>query len=110
MGQVFLMLYSYFVKKVVRQSFDHVNKQRWDELLNPVAPNVHHRFAGAHSIAGERHDKEAMHRWLERLGRVLPNLHIKVNNIWVKGWPWHTTVFVQWDATANPAQWRRFIL
>jgi hypothetical protein len=63
MGQVFLMLYSYFIKKVVRQSFDHVNNQRWDELLNPVAPNVHHRFAGAHSIGGERHDKEAMHRW-----------------------------------------------
>jgi SnoaL-like domain len=110
MGQVFLMLYSYFVKKVVRQSFDHVNNQRWDELPKPVAPNVHHRFAGAHSIGGERHAKEAMHRWLERLGRVLPNLHIKVNNIWVKGWPWHTTVFVQWDATANPAQWRRFVL
>ena len=92
------MLYSYFVKKLVRQSFDHVNNHRWDELLKPVAPNVHHRFAGAHAIGGERHDKEAMHRWLERVGRVLPNLHIKVNNIWVKGWPWHTTVFVQWFA------------
>ena len=42
-----------------------------------------------------------MYRWLERVGRVLPNLHIKINNIWVKGWPWHTTVFVQWDATAT---------
>ena len=35
------------------------------------------------------------------VGRVLPNLHIKVNNIWVKGWPWHTTVFAQWDGTAT---------
>jgi hypothetical protein len=42
-----------------------------------------------------------MRRWLERIGRVLPNLHIKVNNIWVKGWPWHTIVFVQSDATAT---------
>jgi len=42
-----------------------------------------------------------MRRWLERVGRVLPNLHIQVNNIWVKGWPWHTVVFVQWDATAT---------
>ena len=24
-----------------------------------------------------------------------------INNIWVKGWPWHTTVFVQWDGTAT---------
>jgi hypothetical protein len=35
------MLYGYFVKKLVRQSFDHVNSHRWDELLKPVAPNVH---------------------------------------------------------------------
>src|SRR5215813_11138207 len=26
---------------------------------------------------------------------------ISVNNIWVQGWPWHTAVFVQWDATAT---------
>jgi len=95
------MLYSYFVEKLVRQSFDHVNNRRWDELLKPVASNVHHRFGGFHSIGGERHDKEAMRRWLERLGRVLPNLHLKVNKIWVTGWPWDTTVFVQWDATAT---------
>jgi hypothetical protein len=31
----------------------------------------------------------------------LPNLHIKVNDSWVKGGPWHTKVFVQWDATAT---------
>ena len=95
------MLYSYVVKKLVRESFENVNNHRYDELLKAVAPNVHHRFAGAHSIGGERHDKEAMRRWLERLGRVLPNLHIKVNDIWVKGGPWNTKVFVQWEATAT---------
>jgi hypothetical protein len=52
------MLYSYFVKRLIGQSFDHVNNHRWDELLKAVAPNIHHRFAGAHSIGGERHDKE----------------------------------------------------
>jgi ketosteroid isomerase-like protein len=94
------MPYSYLVKKLVRQSFDNVNNHKYNALPKAVAPNVHHRFAGAHAIGGERNDKETMRRWLERLDRVLPNLHIKVNNIWVKGWPWHTIVFVQWDATA----------
>jgi len=84
-------LYSYVVKRLVRQSFENVNNHNYDELLKAVAPHVHHRFAGAHSIGGERHDKEAMRRWLGRVGRVLPNLHIKVNDIWVKGGPWHTT-------------------
>lgn len=95
------MLYSYIVKKLIRQSFDHVNNHRWDELLKAVAPNVHQRVPGAHSLGGERHDKETLRRWFERFGRVLPNVHLKVNNIWVKGWPWHTTVFAQWDGTAT---------
>ena len=95
------MLYSYIVKKRIRQSFDHLNNHRWDEVLKAVAPNVHHRLPGANSLGGERHDKETLRRWFERLGRVQPNLHLKVNNIWVKGWPWHTTVFVQWDGTAT---------
>ena len=95
------MLYSYIVKKQIRQTFDHVNNHRWDEAVKAVAPHVHHRVSGTHALGGERHDKEALRRWFERLGRVLPNLHIKVNNIWVKGWPWHTTVFAQWDGTAT---------
>jgi hypothetical protein len=51
------LLYSYFVKRLVRRSFDDVNSHRWDELLEAV-PNVHHRFGGAHAIGGKRHDKE----------------------------------------------------
>ena len=95
------MLYSAIVKKRIRQSFDQVNNHRWDELMNSIAPNVHHRFLGAHAIGGERHDRETLRRWFERLARVLPNLQLKINDIWVKGWPWHTTVFVQWDGAAT---------
>ena len=95
------MLYSSIVKKKIRQSFDQVNNQRWDELLGSIAPNVHHRFLGRHAIGGERHDRDTLRRWFERLGRVLPSLNIKINNIWVRGWPWNTTVLVQWDATAT---------
>ncbi|NOJ39187.1 nuclear transport factor 2 family protein [Bradyrhizobium australiense] len=95
------MLYSYIVKKEIRKTFDHVNNHRWDDAVKAVAPDVHHRVSGAHALAGERHDKEALRRWFERLGRVQPTLHITINNIWVKGWPWHTTVFAQWEATAT---------
>ena len=95
------MLYSYFVEKSIRQSFDHVNSHRWDEAVKSLVPHVHHRVCGAHALGGERHDKEAVRRWFERLGRVLPNLHLTVNHIWVKGWPWHTTVFARWDGTAT---------
>jgi ketosteroid isomerase-like protein len=95
------MLYTAIVKKRIRQSFDHVNNHEWDELLGSIAPNVDHRFLGAHAIGGERHDRETLRRWFERLARVLPNLHLEIKNIWVKGWPWHTMVFVQWDGAAT---------
>jgi hypothetical protein len=103
------MLYSYFIKKVVRQSFDHVNNQRWDELRNPVAPNVHHRFAGAHSIGGERHDKDHAplagaprprpaqppYQGQQHLSERLALAHYRVCAV---------------GRHSDPAQWRRFIL
>jgi ketosteroid isomerase-like protein len=95
------MLYSYIVKKRIQETFDHVNNHRWDEALRAVAPRVHHRVSGAHALGGERHDKDALLRWFERFGSVQPSLQLKINNIWVLGWPWHTTVFAQWDGTAT---------
>jgi ketosteroid isomerase-like protein len=95
------MIYGLIVKRRIRQSFEQVNNREWDELLGSIAPNVHHRFLGTHAIGGERHDRDTLRRWFERLARVLPNLHLDINDIWVKGWPWKTMVFVQWDGTAT---------
>ena len=76
-----------------------------ESLLGVGRLGVHHwtrrRFGGAHAIGGERHDRDTLRRWFERLARVLPNLNLKINNIWVEGWPWHTMVLVQWDGTAR---------
>ncbi|MHA6688599.1 nuclear transport factor 2 family protein [Mesorhizobium sp. A556] len=95
------MLYSYIVEKEIRKTFQHVNNHRWDAAVKAVAPHVHHRVSGAHALGGERRSKEAMRRWFERLGRVLPTLQLTINHVWVKGWPWHTTVFVEWDSAAT---------
>lgn len=78
------MLCRYIVKKQIQQVFDHVNNHRWDEVLKPVATNVHHCIAGTYTFVGERHDKETMRRWFERLGRVQSTVHLKANNIWAK--------------------------
>ena len=41
------MIYGLIVKRRIRQSFEQVNNREWDELLESIAPNVHHRFLGA---------------------------------------------------------------
>ena len=88
------MLYTYFVENMIGMRFDYVTSRHWDELLKAVAPNVHHRFAGVHSLGGKYHNKGTLHLWFERLGRVVLS-NLKVNSTSVNGWPWHTTVFVQ---------------
>jgi ketosteroid isomerase-like protein len=95
------MLYSHFVKKSARQNLSNVQKHNYAEVLSAVVPNVTHHFAGDHSLGGTRHDAVALRLWVERLGRVLPNLQFEINNIWVKGMPWDTTVIGQWVATAK---------
>lgn len=95
------MIYGYIVKKKIQETFDHVNNHRWEKAVEAVAPHIHHRVSGTHALGGDRHDKEALLRWFKRLGSVQPKLQIKVNNIWVNGWPGNTTVFVQWDGKAT---------
>ncbi len=95
------MIYSSIVKTKIRQTFDHVNNHRWDKATDALAPRVHHRVSGDHALGGERHDKDSARRWFERLGRVLPTLRITVNKVTVKGWPWNTQVFAEWDGNAT---------
>ncbi len=88
------MLHTYFVENMIGMRFDYVTSRQWDELLKAVAPNVHHRFAGVHSLGGKCHNKGNLRLWFERLGRVVLS-NLKVNSTSVNGWPVHTTVFVQ---------------
>jgi ketosteroid isomerase-like protein len=92
------MIYSYIVEKAIRQSFDDANNHRWDDTVKGLSADAHHRVSGDHALGGARQGKVAVRRWFERLGRVFPTLHIKVERVWVTGWPWNTTVFARWSA------------
>jgi ketosteroid isomerase-like protein len=69
--------------------------------LKDCVPNVKHRFAGDYALGGERNDLDTLRRWFVRLGKVLPKLQLTVTDIWVKGWPHQTTVFVRWLANTT---------
>lgn len=62
-------------------------------------PDVHHRVSGTHALGGERRGKQAVRQWFERMGRVFPTLRITLDEVWIVGWPWNTTVFARWRAT-----------
>lgn len=103
------MIYSSIVKSKIRQTFEHVNNQRWDEATAALRRNVRHRVSGDHALGGERNDKASARQWFERLGRVYPNLKITVTNITVTGWPWRTSVFAEWNGSATLLDGRPYL-
>src|ERR1700679_2311843 len=94
-------MYHSIVKHIARKNFLRVNEKNFDALLKDCAPNIHHRFGGNHALGGERHDREALRQWFGRLGRLGTTLKITVNDVWVKGMPWDTTIIVRWSATQD---------
>ena len=94
-------MYHAIVKRIARKNFLRVNQKDFAALLKDCAPNVHHRFGGQHALGGERHDREALGRWFARLGRLGSTLQITAHEVWVKGWPWDTTIIVRWSATQD---------
>ena len=94
-------MYHAIVKRIALQNFLRVNQKDYAPILKGCFPDVHHRFGGHHALGGERHDRDALGRWFERLGRLAPTLQLTVHNVWVKGWPWNTTVIMRWSAVQD---------
>ncbi|PRY42896.1 ketosteroid isomerase-like protein [Spirosoma oryzae] len=98
-----MLMYNYIVKQLVKKSFGMVNERRFDELVNGMALNIRHSFAGDHALGGVRHDQAAVRAWLGRLSRIMPTLHITIERVDVKGLPHNTLAIVRWTATATLA-------
>jgi ketosteroid isomerase-like protein len=92
-------MYHAIVKRIAARNFERVNDKDYDALLRDCAPGIHHRFGGNHPLGGERHDKQTLRRWFERLGRLYPSLKLTVTDVWVKGLPHNTTIFIRWVGT-----------
>ncbi|ORX34434.1 hypothetical protein BD324DRAFT_635902 [Kockovaella imperatae] len=92
------MVYHTIVKSIAVKNFEAVNTHDYESILKGCAPNIRHRFGGNHALGGTRNDKEALNKWFHRLGRLYPNLKLTVRDVWVKGWPHDTRVFIRWTA------------
>lgn len=95
-------MYARIMERNARGAFEAVNRHDYDAFNGLCLSDVKHRFGGDHALGGTRHTLAALRLWFERLGRVMPKLQLDVDKVWVKGWPWDTTVIARWTATAKP--------
>jgi ketosteroid isomerase-like protein len=100
-------MYKWAVSRRVRGVFAALNEGDFTPALKSVADDVHHVFAGDHPLAGERHSADALKRWFERLFRLF-SLDFEIKQVAVSGWPWRTTVVVEWVAHVTPVTGPRY--
>lgn len=96
-------MYHFMVKKLAVQSFENLNRGDYESVLKNISPDISHTFSGNHSLGGTRHSVGAMREWFGRLFRLSPGLSFEIQNVAVSGWPWNTTVAVEWVDRATPA-------
>jgi ketosteroid isomerase-like protein len=94
-------MYHFIVRRTIKRMFDCLSSGDYETTLKGISPSITHIFSGTHSLGGTRHSVETMRRWFERLYRLTPDLNFEVKNIAVTGYPWDTTIAVEWVDSAN---------
>ena len=94
-------MYHLFVKRFARRTFERLTAGDWQRILDDLAPDVHHVYAGQNAVGGTRTSRDDVRRWFERVYRLFPSFREEVREILVGGWPWNTVAAVQWVATTH---------
>ncbi len=94
-------MYHLMVRRHARRIFERLTAGDWQPILDGLAPNVHHVYAGQNAVGGTRTSRDDVRRWFERVYRLFPSFHEEVREILVRGWPWDTVAAVQWVVTTH---------
>jgi ketosteroid isomerase-like protein len=102
-------VYHAIVEKKVRTVFVRLSKGDYEYALAGLGTTIEHRFAGEHSLGGTRTTAAGLRHWFERLLRLFPNLRFELHSIAASGWPWDTTIVVEWTDRATPADGKDYV-
>lgn len=95
-------MYHTFVEHRVRETFRQLSEGDYDSSVRRMPPALYHCFPGDHALGGVRRTPEGLRRWFTRLYTIFPDLSFEVKRILVRGWPWDTTVAIEWVDHATP--------
>ncbi len=94
-------MYRFIVERRVRQVFAQLSAGNYESSLAQFPPRIYHFFPGDHALGGVRRTREGMRRWFERLYAIFPGLHFEIRGVLVRGWPWRTTIAIEWTDRAT---------
>jgi len=102
-------MYHRIVKQIVLQNFERLSQGDYESMLKGMSPSITHTFSGQHTLGGTRHSVPAMREWFSRLFRLFPGLNFEIRSVAVSGWPWMTTIAVEWTDRATPADGSAYV-
>ncbi|RYF52593.1 MAG: nuclear transport factor 2 family protein [Cytophagaceae bacterium] len=102
-------MYHRIVKQIVHQNFERLSQGDYESMLKGMSPSITHTFSGQHTLGGTRHSVPAMREWFARLFRLFPGLNFEIRSVAVSGWPWMTTIAVEWTDRATPADGSAYV-
>jgi ketosteroid isomerase-like protein len=102
-------MYHMIVRRKIIESFAALNRGDFEVPLAAMAPRFEHIFAGTHPLGGVRHSAPAMRLWFERLFRLTQHLGFTLKHVAVSGWPWNTTIVVEWQDSAILADGKPYL-
>lgn len=89
-------MYSLIVRSQIRKAFEQLNKGNYPAIVKQFSPDAEHVFYGNSALGGRRHTPASIAKWYKRLPVIFPDLRFDLKSIGVSGWPWNTTVAVEW--------------
>jgi ketosteroid isomerase-like protein len=102
-------VYRWFVRRQIHRAFAELSAGNWPALLERMAPDVRHSFAGHSPLGGSRQGIAAVRAWSDRLQELLPGLTFEVHTVAVDGGPFDTRVGVEWTNRADLPGGRTYV-
>jgi ketosteroid isomerase-like protein len=95
------LMYHTIVRRKLAQNFHELNQGNYESIVMQFSLNTHHLFAGDLALGGERHSRDSVRQWYARLFQVFPDMQFSIKNILIQGWPWDTSIAVQFQVSAT---------
>ena len=88
-------MYGWIVRTMLRSALRRQAEGDLEPLLSKAADDVHFVFPGKSSWAADIRGKEQLEPWIRRFVEV--GLRFEPQEIVVSGWPWNTTICIQFN-------------
>ncbi len=94
-------MYGWAVRFMIRRAVRLANEGDIEAMLGAYADDVHFVFPGDSSWAADIYSKQELEPWLLRFSKEGPRFDLR--DIAVSGWPWNTTVSIQYTGRMDDA-------